>query len=209
MSCNVTENPWVVPTEEPALEPVTLRHATTDDAAALALVGAATFLEAFTWMLPGADIIAHCAKNHTAESYRAALTKPNTRITLAETATGRTPVGYAMLTDPDLAGFQLQRGDIELKRIYLLSRFRSRRYAPVLDTTGQPQPDLSAGQALMNAAIADAESLGCKRLLLGTNENNQRACAFYRRNGFTEAGTRTFQVGSQCCCDLIFARPIG
>ena len=209
MSCNVIENPWVVPAEEPALEPVTLRHATTDDAAALALVGAATFLEAFTWMLPGADIIAHCAKNHTAESYRAALTKPNTRISLVETATGRTPVGYAMLTDPDLAGFQLQRGDIELKRIYLLSRFRSRRYAPVLDAIGQPQPDLSAGQALMNAAIADAESLGCKRLLLGTNENNQRACAFYRRNGFTEAGTRTFQVGSQCCCDLIFARPIG
>ena len=209
MSCNVTETTWIVPAEEPTLEPVTLRRATADDTDALALVGAATFLEAFTWMLPGVDIIAHCAKNHTADSYRAALTNPNTRITLAETAIGQTPVGYAMLTDPDLAGFALQPGDIELKRIYLLSRFRSRRYAPVLDATGQPQPDLSAGQALMNAAIADAESLGCKRLLLGTNENNQRACAFYRRNRFTEAGTRTFQVGSQRCCDLIFARPLG
>jgi ribosomal protein S18 acetylase RimI-like enzyme len=60
----------------------------------------------------------------------------------------------------------------------------------------------------MNAAVADAQSMNCKRLLLGTNQNNQRAVAFYRRNGFTEAGTRTFQVGSQCCCDLIFARPL-
>lgn len=209
MSCNVTENAWVVPAEEPALEPVKLRHATADDAAALALVGAATFLEAFTWMIPGADILAHCARNHTPESYRAALTKPGTRITIAETAIGQTPVGYAMLTDPDLPSFPLQAGDIELKRIYLLSRFRSRRYAPVLDHAGATIPELSAGQALMNAAITDAESLGSRRLLLGTNENNQRACAFYRRNGFTEAGTRTFQVGSQCCCDLIFARSIG
>jgi GNAT superfamily N-acetyltransferase len=208
MSCDVTETTWVVPAEEPRLEPVKLRHATPDDADALALVGAATFLEAYTWMIPGADIIAHCAKNHTADAYRAALAQPNTRITLAVTATGESPVGYAMLTDPDIRNFPVQPGDIELKRIYLFSRFRSRRYAPVLDAAGHPQPDLSAGQALMNAAVADAQSMNCKRLLLGTNENNQRAVAFYRRNGFTEAGTRSFQVGSQCCCDLIFARPL-
>ena len=60
----------------------------------------------------------------------------------------------------------------------------------------------------MNAAIADATSMGCGRLLLGTNADNQRAIAFYRRNGFVEAGTRTFQVGSQCCCDAIFARAL-
>ncbi|HXS14095.1 MAG TPA: hypothetical protein VN734_15450, partial [Acidobacteriaceae bacterium] len=67
MSCDVTETKWVVPAEEPTIEPVRLRHATLEDAPALALVGSATFLEAFTWMLPGADIIVHCAKNHTAE----------------------------------------------------------------------------------------------------------------------------------------------
>lgn len=209
MSCDVTESTWIVPAEEPAVEPVKLRRATLNDAAALALVGAATFLEAYTWMIPGADIIAFCAKNHTLEAYRDALTKPDTRITVAETAIGQSPVGYAMIVEPDLLNFALQPGDIELKRIYLLSRFRSRRYAPVLDNAGQPQPDLSAGQALMNAAIADAAAMGCRRLLLGTNENNQRAVNFYRRNGFVEAGTRSFQVGSQCCCDLIFARPLG
>jgi diamine N-acetyltransferase len=208
MSCDVTETTWAVPTEEPTLEPVKLRRATANDAPALALVGATTFLEAYTWMIPGADIIAYCAKHHTADAYRAALDKPSTRITLAETAVGQSPVGYAMLTEPDLPSFAVHPGDTELKRIYLLSRFRSRRYAPVLDATGHPQPDLSAGQALMNAAIADAESMRCSRLLLGTNANNQRAIAFYRRNGFVEAGTRTFQVGSQCCCDIIFARAL-
>ncbi|HTV09910.1 MAG TPA: N-acetyltransferase [Candidatus Aquilonibacter sp.] len=208
MPCDVTESKWVIPREEPVIEPVTLRLATADDAAALALVGSATFLEAFTWMLPGADIVAHCAKNHTPEAYRAALAERQTRIVLAVTANGAAPVGYAMLAKPDLPSFDVQAGDIELKRIYLLSRFRSRRTAPVLDTSGQPIPDLSAGQALMNAALAEAMKMGRRRLLLGTNADNQRAIDFYRRNGFSDAGKRTFQVGSQCCCDLIMARDL-
>src|ERR1700761_4679853 len=187
MSCDVTETSWTVPTEEPAIEPVRLRRATIDDAPALALVGAATFLEAFTWMLPGADIIAHCAKNHTADAYGAALAQPHTRITLAETVTSGAPVGYAMLAAPDLPAFDLHPGDIELKRIYLLSRFRSRRTAPVFDATGQSIPDLSAAQALMNAAITDAQSMGSRRLLLGTNADNQRAIGFYRRNNIAHA----------------------
>ena len=113
-----------------------------------------------------------------------------------------------MLAAPDLPSFDVQPGDIELKRIYLLSRFRSRQRAPVVDSEGQPVPGLSAGQALMDAAIADARSLGCQRLLLGTNADNQRAIGFYRRNNFADAGTRSFQVGSQRCCDLIMARPL-
>lgn len=208
MSCDVTQTRWVVPTEEPTVEPIRLRRATIDDAPALALVGAATFLEAFTWMLPGADIIAHCTKNHTAEAYRAALAAPRACITLAETVASGAPVGYAMLASPDLPDFDVHPGDIELKRIYLLSRFRSRRTAPVLDPTGQQVPNLNAGQALMNAAVVDAQSMRCTRLLLGTNADNQRAIAFYRRNNFADAGRRTFQVGTQCCCDLIMARPL-
>ena len=184
---------------EPASETITLRPATPDDADALALVGAATFLEAFTWMLPGPDIIAHCAKNHTPAAYRAYLSHPDTRITLALTG-DQVPVGFAMLTAPELPSIPTLPTDIELKRIYLFSRFRS------LATPIAGQPGIKPAQALLNAAIADARSLHRTRLLLGTHGNNLRAIAFYRRNGFTEVGTRTFQVGSQQCCDLIFAK---
>lgn len=209
-------------------EAVTLRPATAADAAALALVGAATFLEAFTWMLPGADIIAHAARNHTPEAYAVYLAHPETRITLAEAAPGGAPVGYAMLTAPELPTFAVQPSDIELKRIYLLSRFRtaatpvlrrlppSQPWAPAqpLEATEggapipMPIPGLRAGQALMNAAMDDARALGRTRLLLGTHAGNAQAIAFYRKNGFREAGTRTFQVGSQICSDLIFARAL-
>lgn len=191
---------------EDATEYVRLRPATAEDARALALVGGAAFLEAFTWMLPGADIIEFCSQQHTEEAYAHYLALPDTRITLAETATGA-PVGYAMLTAPDLPTFNVLATDIELKRIYLLSRFRSLK-TPVLGENSVPVPGLRAGQALMDAAINDAHAMGRKRLLLGTHAGNGRAIGFYRRNGFAEAGTRTFQVGTQCCCDLIMAKDL-
>jgi GNAT superfamily N-acetyltransferase len=199
------------PIKDP-IEFVTLRHATAADAPALALVGAATFLEAFTWMLPGADIILHAAKNHTVAAYEHYLADPHTRITLAVTGPAAgfpdepgASVGYALLTAPDLPSISVLPTDIELKRIYLFSRFRS---APVLDAAGTPIPNQRPAQALMDAAVADARALHRTRLLLGTHANNLRAIAFYRRNGFIEIGTRTFQVGSQVCSDLIFAKPL-
>jgi diamine N-acetyltransferase len=194
------------------IETVTLRRATSADAPALALTGAATFLEAFTWMLPGADILAHNLKHHTADAYTHYFEDPTTRITVAVTgpAVGfpdqpGSVVGYVLLCVPELPTIDVLPTDIELKRIYLFSRFRS---APVLDAEGAPVPNLRPAQALMDAAVADARALGGKRLLLGTHATNLRAIAFYHRNGFVQAGTRVFQVGSQQCCDLIFAKPL-
>ncbi len=187
---------------EPAVEPIALRLATADDAAALALVSAATFLEAYTWMLPGADILAHCTKNLTAESYAKYLALPTTRIVLATAGLGA-PVGYVMLSKPDLPDIEIAENDTELKRIYLFSRFRSSK-TPVVG-----HPGVRTGQALMDAAVEQARAMGCGRVLLGTNDGNERAIAFYQRNGFKVVGTRTFQVGSKTCSDLIFAKELG
>ncbi len=194
------------------IETLTLRRATPADAPALALTGAATFLEAFTWMLPGPDIVAHCLKHHTADAYAHYMDDPRTLVTVAVTGPAAgfpndpgSVVGYVLLCAPELPTFDVLPSDVELKRIYLFSRFRT---APVLDASGAVIPSLRPAQALMDAAIADARALGATRLLLGTHGGNLRAIAFYHRNGFTEAGTRSFQVGSQQCCDLIFAKPL-
>ena len=80
-------------------------------------------------------------------------------------------------------------GDIELKRIYLLSRYQG---------TG-------AGRALMQAAIAHARACGAPNLLLGVSRGNDRAVAFYRRAGFETVGTRRFQVGEGVYDDLVMA----
>ena len=188
--------------QEPAVEPITLRLATVEDAAVLALVSQATFLEAYTWMLPGADILAHCTNNLTAESYAKYLALPTTRMVLATVGLGA-PVGYVMLSKPDLPDLEIGENDTELKRIYLFSRFRSSK-TPVVG-----HPGVRTGQALMDAAVAEARGMGCKRMLLGTNDGNERAIAFYQRNGFQVVGARTFTVGSKTCSDLIFGKDLG
>lgn len=177
--------------EEPVQETVTLRRATAEDAAALAVVGAATFLEAYTWALPGADIVEFCTRFHTTAEYAKYLALPDTHITLAVTGQDA-PVGYAMVCAPDFEGFELQPGDIELKRIYCLSKYRPGGVA----------------KRMLEASEAAARTLGAKRILLGTNAGNQRAIRFYRKNGFEEAGSRSFTVGAQCCCDLVFAKTL-
>ena len=164
-----------------------LRACETGGEEKLALVGAASFLEAFAGVLPGEDILAHCRNQHSLEKYAALLALKETRACVAELKGA--PVGYAMLCPPDLP-VATTPDDIELKRIYLLHRFQG---------TG-------IGAALMEWSIETAREMGRRRLLLGVHDGNARAIAFYRRHGFEEAGTRTFQVGQTVCSDLILAR---
>ena len=173
-------------TPMPKLE-YALRSAGVGDEEALALVGAASFLEAFAGILQGPNILAHCRKQHSAEKYRAWLQSKQAHVCLAEVAGA--PVGYAVLCPPDLP-IDLRPDDLELKRIYLLHRFQGR----------------GIGAALMNWSIAKAQALRWRRLLLGVYAGNEGALEFYTRSGFEKVGTRSFQVGEQICEDLILAR---
>jgi ribosomal protein S18 acetylase RimI-like enzyme len=168
----------------------TLRPAGREDADRLALIGAATFLETFVGILEGDAIVAHCAREHGVDAYRALLTTERSAAWIAEAKAGGAPLGYALVTAPKLA--QAEPGDLELKRIYSFSRTHG---------TG-------LGAALMGRATGHAEAVGARRLLLGVFAGNMRALAFYRRHGFAKIGERRFRVGSQECEDVVLARPL-
>jgi ribosomal protein S18 acetylase RimI-like enzyme len=82
-----------------------------------------------------------------------------------------------------------EEGDVELKRIYVFSRFHG---------TG-------LGRLLMLAALHDARVRAAPRLLLGTYSENHRAIGFYRKHGFEQIGTRKFLVGDQLFDDVVLA----
>ncbi len=169
---------------------IVVRRAGMEDAALLALVGAATFLDGFAGMLPAEAIVAHAAKHHIAEAYARSLEQPAVTAWLAVAANGGAPVGYAMVTPPDLPEPTMQAGDLELRRIYALSRFHGSGVA----------------QRLMAAAIAEAESRGAQRLTLGVHAGNARALRFYERNAFVRIGSRQFTVGPLVCDDWVMGR---
>ncbi len=168
-----------------------IRAAVPEDAANLALIGSATFVDAYCDVLPGENIIAHCAKEHSKARYQDFLQQAKVGAWLAEMSETGAAIGYALNLPPDLP-VVIEKGDIELKRIYLLSRFQGG----------------GAGKALLAASVNHAREQGAGRLLVGVYDQNDKALAFYRRSGFEEIGTRKFQVGSDFYHDLVLALPL-
>jgi ribosomal protein S18 acetylase RimI-like enzyme len=159
------------------------------DANALALVGQASFLEAYAGTLPAEDIAQHCERAHSRDGYRAWLQDAATRIWIAEADTGGAPVGYLMLGTPELPLPDLGPLDREIKRIYVLHRFQGG----------------GLGRRLMDTAREHAREQRAARLLLGVYSRNHAAIAFYMRLGFTTVGQRLFHVGAHDYQDLILA----
>ena len=163
---------------------IAVRRADIDDVDALSLVSDATFLETFAHEIPGEAMLAHCRTKH-APSYLAAMLEKGAQAWLAEI--NGTPIGYALLIpEPELDA--AIAGDVELKKIYVLSRFQG-----------------SGTAQRLFAEVMDAAK-GNKRLLLGVKDDNHRAIAFYKKQGFEVIGTRRFDVGGKLYDDFVFAR---
>lgn len=170
----------------------TIRRAGLADAARLALVAGATFLETFAETIGGDDLLAHATVKNGEAYYAARLAEPEHVLWLAEAAGTGAPVGFAMLSPPDLPVAAAPE-DIELKRIYLFSAWHGG----------------GTGRALMQAAVDEAVARGKRRLLLGVYSGNARAIGFYEAAGFERIGTRRFQVGAALFDDLVLARALG
>jgi len=164
-----------------------LRVATTADAAKLALIGRATFIESFANDHDGDEVVRYLTSDQSPEWYVAALGCTGTRAWLVEEALG-CPIGYALaqystlpLTDP--------RQDYELKRIYLLSKWHGGGW----------------GAKLFSAIEAAARTEGAKRLVLSVYMENLPAQKFYASRGFEKIGQWLFD-GFTTSEDFILAK---
>lgn len=172
-----------------ASETIGIRRCGAEDAERLAIVASATFLETYAGTIECDDILAHCAHQNAPQRYAAWLADERYVFWLAEAQSGRAPVGFSMLSPPDLSSVATYESDLELKRIYLLHRFHGGGH----------------GAALMQAAIDEARARGAGRLLLGVYAENARALAFYARIGFVPIGERRFRVGDTEYYDHVLA----
>lgn len=175
------------------MQPITIRRCVPGEEVILSILGQATFLDAFAGVLSGRDILGHCVRQHSREKYAAWLQEPGSAVWIAEVEPGRAPVGYLVLTKPDLPLGDISPHDAEVKRVYLLSRFRGG----------------GLGRRLMQEAEAYARARGVKRLLLGVYSRNDAAILFYERLGYKRVGERSFTVGDSTYHDHILAFSLG
>jgi diamine N-acetyltransferase len=171
---------------------ITVRAARAGDEAALSLLGGATFLESYAHLLPVTDIIGHVARQHATSVYERWLNDASCCCWVAEYLPGRAPVGYAVVTPPDLPLADIGPGDLEIRRIYLLHRFQGS----------------GLGRRLMQEVMAHGRAAAARRLLLGVYSRNEAALGFYQRLGFARVGTRQFRVGANDYFDYILARDL-
>jgi len=163
-------------------ERVHIRAAGQEDCVRLSLVSSATFLETYAGEIDGDALVAYCEKAHD-PAYLKACFEKGAKAWLVELDSA--PIGYALLSPPDLDA--AIEGDVELKKIYLLSRFHGSGIAA----------------QLFNAAKHQAQ--GYRRLLLGVKKDNSRAISFYKKQGFAQISTRRFDVGGTLYDDVVLA----
>ncbi len=118
---------------------------------------------------------------------------------------GAAPIA-AQLADPDVSGLIAALGSATVG----LAQWRADGDAIELERlyVDQMCHGTGLGQALMAAVIADATRRGKRSLHLGVWDRNQRAIAFYRRQGFVVVGTVDFLLAGGAQTDLSMRRDI-
>ncbi|AZP14166.1 GNAT family N-acetyltransferase [Undibacterium parvum] len=168
---------------------ILIKPCTPEDGAALALIGQATFLETFAGIIAGHAILKHCAQTHSPAQYQEWLNDPQYQLWLAELAPGAAPIGYILVAPAQLPLAGISAADLEIKRIYLLSKFHGG----------------GLGKRMLEHAINYAKQRQAARLLLGVYAKNSAAIGFYQHAGFQQVGTRSFTVGGIDFDDYIMA----
>ncbi len=167
---------------------VTYRDATVADAAALAVIGARTFVATFGHLYSAANL-AIFLEHHTPERWATAIATDAT-VRLAEV--DGAAVGYARVGPMTFDVERHGRAGVQLYQLYV---------DPAWHGSG-------VAGALLDWAIGAARGQGAADLWLSVYVDNPRARRFYARAGFVEVMPYTFWVGDHPDDDIICRRAL-
>lgn len=162
---------------------VTYRTARPDDAAALAELGAATFVDTFGHLYQPDDL-ALFLTSHTPDAWAKELADPAFAVRIAEQ--GGRMVGYAKLGPPHLP-FEPRGEAAELRQLYVLDEHKGAGVA----------------RTLIDWVIDQARDRRADHLYLSVFTENHRARRFYEKIGFEAEGSYAFMVGNHADEDIV------
>ena len=167
-----------------------IRPASPADVGVLCRLGAATFRETYRAISDPREVDEYADAHFTADKVAAWITRPDARTLLA--SVGDAPVGYAHVRRARVPACVVDRGAVELSRLYLLAAAQGS----------------GVGGALIVAAIDEIAALGGETVWLGAYDRNVKALAFYARRGFVQVGTHEFEFGGQIYADPVLTRRV-
>src|SRR5919106_1403172 len=150
---------------------VTVRRATTEDAAGVARVHVASWRGAYRGLLPD-EVLDRLSVERRAEQWREWL-RPTGERPLTLVAEAGSIVGFASLAIPSYDDEEAD-GVGEIPALYV-----------------EPAAwGIGAGSALMDAGVAELRAAGCGEAILWMLEGNERARRFYEHKGWRTDGGR-------------------
>lgn len=169
---------------------ITIRLANPNDVSLITDMGRSSFIQAFAHLNDPVHFQAHLDRYHTYETIEDEFKIQKNQFYIAEYFTK--PAGFCKLVldedekHPELANYSC----LELERIYVL----------------KPYQGLHIGYHLFNKA----EEVGCQTkfeiLWLGVWEKNLKAIEIYKKWGFSEFGSHTFDLGGDIQTDLMMKK---
>ncbi|MCC7095862.1 MAG: GNAT family N-acetyltransferase [Thermomonas sp.] len=166
-----------------------IRRAVPADAAVLAELGTATFVETFGHLYAPTDLQAFLEESHSIAAYEQVLADASGYALWIAECDGRA-IGYAQAGPCGLPHTDVRPEDGEIKRLYLRREAQSG----------------GVGRALMDAAMAWLLHDGPRTLWLSVWSENFGAQRFYARYGFAFVGEYEFIVGDQRDREFIYRR---
>jgi ribosomal protein S18 acetylase RimI-like enzyme len=167
----------------------TVRRATPDDAAQLAVLGAATFTETFGHLYPPEDLRTFLAGSHSADAWARVLADPQRAVWIAVPADS-TPIGFIAVGACKLPIENREPTAGEVQQLYVLAQYHN----------------LRLGSRLMDRGLEWLEAQGRTPLYVGVWSENLGAQRFYGRYGFDKVGEYGFPVGKTVDHEFILKR---
>ncbi len=167
---------------------LTLRRATAEDVDTVSSLGALTFIQTFDYLYPPKDLEVFIASAYGREKTLASLEHPDKATWLLED--DGEAIGYALAGPCDLPHPDVQPGDGELKRIYVLKAHQGG----------------GKGTMLLNTALDWLEKDGPRPLWIGVWSENFGAQKLYQSKGFEKVGEYYFPVGETNDLEFILKR---
>jgi diamine N-acetyltransferase len=169
---------------------IAIRRGVETDAADLAELASRTFRETFAGDNRPDDLALYLAQAYGVAQQRAELADPGISTLLVE-VDGQL-AAYAQLRSSRAPECVTGESPLELWRFYVDRPWQGRGIA----------------QVLMARVQSEAHQRGGRTLWLGVWERNERGKAFYRKVGFSDAGSHVFMVGTDAQTDRILVQPV-
>lgn len=157
-----------------------IRRARQSDAEALSGFAARLFRETYGDDTAASDLDAYIYKNFSTRRQQAEITDPSGAVFLA--TADDLIIGYAHVVMGSA-----DSGSAFLSRIYVDAEWRG----------------CGLAKDLLTAVVGESQQRGFTCLELTVFERNSRALAFYKRAGFSAAGSTTFLVGEDLQTDVV------